>query len=65
MHCRKFGQRGFTLLEIMVALAIMAVALVTVMQLFSGALRSAKTSYDYTLAVVGAKEKMDEAICAF
>jgi len=54
--------RGFTLLEIMVAMAIMAIALVTVIQLFSGALRSAKVSYDYSLAVMGAKEKMDEAL---
>ncbi len=54
--------RGFTLLEVMVALAIMAIALVTVMQLFSGALRSAKVSYDYSLAIKGAKEKMVEAL---
>lgn len=55
-------ERGFTLLEIMVSMAIMAIALVTVIQLFSGALRSAKVSYDYSLAVMGAKEKMDEAL---
>jgi hypothetical protein len=40
----------------------MAVALVTVIQLLSGALRSAKISHDYTLAVMGAKEKMDMAL---
>lgn len=56
------GERGFTLLEIMVSMAIMAVALVTIIQLFSGALRSAKVSEDYSLAVMGAKEKMDEAL---
>ena len=55
-------ESGFTLLEIMVSMAIMAIALVTVMQLFSGALRSAKVSSDYSLAVMGAKEKMDEAL---
>jgi type II secretory pathway pseudopilin PulG len=46
----------------MVAMAIMAIALVTVIQLFSGALRSAKVSNDYSLAVMGAKEKMDNAL---
>ncbi|UCG70169.1 MAG: type II secretion system protein [Thermoplasmata archaeon] len=56
------GKNGFTLLEIMVSMAIMAIALVTVIQLFSGALRSAKVSHDYSLAVMGAKEKMDEAL---
>lgn len=55
-------ERGFTLLEVMVSLAIMAIALVTIIQLFSGALRSAKVSYDYSLAVMGAKKKMDEAL---
>jgi general secretion pathway protein I len=55
-------ETGFTLLEIMVSLAIMAIALVTVIQLFSGALRSARISYDYSLAIMGAKKKMDEAL---
>ncbi len=56
------GGKGFTLLEIMVSLAIMAIALVTIMQLFSGALRSAKVSHDYSLAVICAKRKMDEVL---
>jgi general secretion pathway protein I len=53
---------GFTLLEIMVSLAIMAIALITIIQLFSGALRSGRTSYEYSLAAMGAKEKMDEVM---
>ena len=56
---RKQIEGGFTLLEIMVAIAIMAIGLVTVIQLFSGALRSAKLSEDYSRAVIGAKTKMD------
>ncbi|MGA1867001.1 MAG: type IV pilus modification PilV family protein [bacterium] len=60
-HTRQ-GNKGFTLLEIMVALAIMAVGLVTVMQLFAGAMRSAKVSYDYSLAVIAAKEVMNRAL---
>ncbi len=62
MSCYMRGERGFTLLEIMVSMAIMAIALVTVIELFSGALRSARVSYDYSLAVMAAKEKMDEAL---
>lgn len=53
---------GFTLLEIMVAIAIMAIGLVTVMQVFSGAMRSAKVSFDYSCAVIGAKKIMDNAL---
>ena len=56
------SDEGFTILEIMVALAIMAVGMVTVMQLFSGAMRSAKVSHDYSLAVIGAKEVMNRAL---
>jgi len=50
---------GFTLLEVMVAMAIMAIALVTIIQLFSAALRAARVSKDYSIAVVEAKKKMD------
>jgi len=58
-HQARETEGGFTLLEIMVAIAIMAVGLVTVIQLFSGALRSARLSEDYSRAVIGAKKKMD------
>lgn len=53
---------GFTLLEVMVAVAILAVGLVSLFQLFSGSLRSAKVSADYTKAVIGAQRKMDEIL---
>lgn len=52
-------QSGFTLLEVMVAMAIMAISLVTIIQLFSSALKAARVSKDYSLAVVEAKKKMD------
>lgn len=65
-HARHFRQSktgtGFTLLEIMVSMAIMAIALVTIIQLFSGTLRSAKVSKDYSLAIIEAKKKMDRII---
>ncbi|MGA1875031.1 MAG: type IV pilus modification PilV family protein [bacterium] len=53
---------GFTLLEVMVAVAILAVGMVSLFQLFSGSLRSAKVSEDYTKAVIGAQKKMDEVL---
>ena len=62
MVYRRDHEKGFTLLEIMVSLAIMAIALITVIQLFSGALRSGRISYEYSLAAMGAKEKMDEVL---
>jgi general secretion pathway protein I len=43
-----------------VAITIIGIGLVMVMQLFSAGLRSARTSCDYTRAVVHAKDKMEE-----
>ncbi len=53
-------RRGFTLVEVIVAMTILSISLVMVMQLFSGGLKSSKTSCDYTRAVLHAKEKMEE-----
>ena len=51
---------GFTLIEVIVAIAILAISLVTVMQLFSGSLRASRASCDYTRAIVHAKDRMEE-----
>ncbi|MDH4028626.1 MAG: prepilin-type N-terminal cleavage/methylation domain-containing protein [Nitrospirota bacterium] len=51
---------GFTLIEVIVALAILSISFVLVMELFSVGLRSARTSCDYTRAIVLAKGKMEE-----
>ncbi len=53
-------KKGFTLIEIMVALAIMSVSLVVILQLFSGGLRSIKISDDYLRATILARNKMNE-----
>ena len=45
------AQRGFTLLEVLVALAILGVAVVTLIELSSRSLRLVKTSGDYQRAV--------------
>ena len=53
-------RKGFTLIEVIVAIAILAISLVMIMQLFSGGLRASRASCDYTRAIVHAKDKMEE-----
>jgi len=52
--------KGFTLIEVIVSMAILGISLVLIMQLFSAGLKSAKASCDYTIAIVHAKDKMEE-----
>lgn len=59
---RTSSPEGFTLLEVMVSLAILGIALTCILQLFSGGLDSVKRSGDYTKALLYAKEKMDEVM---
>ncbi len=54
------GRAGFTLIEVIVAIAILAISLVMIMQLFSGGLRASRASCDYTRAILHAKDKMEE-----
>lgn len=54
------SQNGFTLIEVLVAFIIVSISLVMVMQLFSSGLKSSRTTCDYTIAVVHAKDKMEE-----
>lgn len=54
------GGAGFTLIEVMVAMAIVAICLVAVMQLFSAGLKISTLSRDFTRAIVHAKDKMEE-----
>jgi general secretion pathway protein I len=63
-HCaqdRSF-ENGFTLMEILVAISVLAIALVVILQLFSGGLKSGRISDAYTLGVFHAEEKMDEIL---
>jgi general secretion pathway protein I len=53
---------GFTLLETLVALSVLAIALVVILQLFSGGLKAEKASDDYTRAVFYGREKMEEIL---
>lgn len=51
---------GFTLLEVMVAMAILGISIVVIMELFSAGLKSAKASQDYTKIIMLARQKMDQ-----
>ncbi len=45
-------------------MAILGICLVTIMQLFSGGLKSSKVSDEYTRAIFHAREKMEEMLLA-
>ena len=53
---------GFTLLEVMVAIAILGIGLLVIIQLFSEGLRSVSSSDNYTMAAMYAKERMTETL---
>jgi general secretion pathway protein I len=62
-HLRR-PSKGFTLIETLVAMMLLAISLVVIFQLFSGGLRSGKMSDDYTRAIFYAREKMEEYLLA-
>lgn len=53
-------ERGFTLLEVLVALAILSIAIVVMLQLFAQGLRLLKVAGDYQHAVLLADQKARE-----
>jgi prepilin-type N-terminal cleavage/methylation domain-containing protein len=55
-------QRGFTLLEVLAAVAILGMALTVIMQLFSANLQGIAASDDYLAASIAAEAKMREVI---
>ena len=55
-------EAGFTLLEVIVALAILGVAFALAMELLASGVRSAKASEDYTQAVLLARQKIAEMV---
>jgi prepilin-type N-terminal cleavage/methylation domain-containing protein len=52
------SREGFTLLEVIVAIAILGIAVAVVMQLFSADLRAISTSGDYVAAATRAEAEM-------
>jgi len=51
---------GFTLVEVVVAMAVLGISLVLVIELFSGGLRLARASEEYTVAAQLARQKLEE-----
>jgi general secretion pathway protein I len=58
------GSRGFTLLEVIVALAILAAGLLGLMELLSGSLRLSAGARDSTAASIYASQRLEEALLA-
>jgi general secretion pathway protein I len=54
------GKRGFTLVEIVVAMAVLGISLVLVIELFAGGLRLGRASEEYTQAGHLARQKVEE-----
>ncbi|MBN1830324.1 MAG: type II secretion system protein [Deltaproteobacteria bacterium] len=56
------GGRGFTLIETLVAVTLLAVSLTVILQLFSGGLRSAALSRDYNRGIFHARAVLEETL---
>jgi general secretion pathway protein I len=54
--------KGFTLIETLTAMMILSVCLVTILQLFSGGLKSGRISDEYTKAIFHAKSEMGKIL---
>ena len=57
-----FRSSGFTLLEVLIAVAILGIAVAVVLQLFSANLRALSASEDYVAASAKAEAKMREIL---
>jgi len=56
------SSKGFTLLEVLVAVALLGIAITMVLQLFSSGLRAIAVSEDYVSAAARAEAKMREVL---
>jgi general secretion pathway protein I len=56
------GRRGFTLLEVLVATTIMAIAVVGLLSALSASMRNAARLTDYDRAALVARRKMDQLL---
>jgi type II secretion system protein I len=58
----RFNDKGFTLLEVLVALAILGIAVTYILQLFSANLRTISLSRDYVSAAMQAEARMRQVL---
>src|SRR3972149_8180871 len=56
------SEKGFTLIEVVVALTILAIGLMVIIELFSGGLRLGRISAEYSKAVNYARLKMEQVM---
>jgi prepilin-type N-terminal cleavage/methylation domain-containing protein len=56
------SQRGFTLMEVLIATSVAAIGIVAALELFSGSTRLAGASTDQTQALVIARSVMDQVL---
>lgn len=57
---REDRSKGFTLLEVIIAFTILAIAMSALLQVFGTGLKGLRTAEGYTLAVMHARSKMSE-----
>ena len=57
---KKPADKGFTLMEIMVAVAILGIALTVILELFAGGLRLGRKSEEYSRAVFYGRQLLEE-----
>ncbi len=60
MRWNKLNRVGFTILEVLVAILIIAFGLLALMRALSGGLVGSKKGYDITVATLLAQEKLEE-----
>jgi prepilin-type N-terminal cleavage/methylation domain-containing protein len=53
------GRSGFTLIEVLVAMVVLSVSLVSIFQLFSGGLNARRRAEEVARATFHAREKME------
>lgn len=56
------SSRGFSLIEVIAALAILSVAIVALVELYTSSLRTTGKSYMHTMGTVYARSMMEEAL---
>ena len=56
------GPAGFTLIEVLTAMMVLSIALVTIFQLFSGGLRAGRRAGDVGTATFLGRQKMEELL---